>query len=62
MSDLKRHGWKFIVLAALFGIVGTMDYEDQKQNEVVAKAYYDDLKQQYGRTYVAVGESNVRSD
>lgn len=58
MSDLKKHGWKFIVLVIIFGIVGTLDYEHETQHEVVAKTYYDDLKQQYGRTYVAVGETN----
>lgn len=53
MDDLKKHGWKFIVLAILFGIAGAMDYADQTQHEVVAKAYYDELKQRYGRTYAA---------
>lgn len=62
MDDLKKHGWKFIVLAILFGIVGAMDYADQTQHEVVAKAYYDDTTERYGRVYAAVGEQNVRSD
>lgn len=57
MNDLKKHGWKFIVLAILFGIVGAMDYADQAQQAVAAKAYYDDLKNRYGREYAAAGET-----
>ena len=53
MSDLKKHGWKLVVIFVLFGLVGRMDYEHEVKHEAVAKAYYDELNQRYGRTHTA---------
>lgn len=50
MSDIKKHAWKLIVLAALFGIAGQMDYEDAVRAELAQQA---EPKQEHERQYAA---------
>ena len=51
---MTKHLWKFVLIFMIFGIVGQMDYEDQVAGEEYSQAYYDEVKQRYGREYAAV--------
>ena len=59
MRELKKHGWKLVVIALLFGIAGRMDYEHEVKHEAVAKAYYDELNQRYVRDYAALDAQDL---
>lgn len=59
MSDLKKHGWKLVVVFVLFGVVGRMDYEHEVKHEAVAQTYYNELNQRYERDYAALDAQDL---
>ena len=59
MSDLKKHGWKLVVIFVLFGLVGRMDYEHEVKHEAVAQTYYNELNQRYERDYAALRVQDI---
>ncbi|MCQ9618349.1 hypothetical protein L1889_18080 [Paenalcaligenes niemegkensis] len=59
MSDLKQHGWKIAIVAALVTLAGTLDFDHEVQHEQIAQTYYNELNQRYERDYAALRVQDV---